>query len=73
MKNFRNGQRVQVVNGPLSGMKGTVVRIRKGDNGAWFKCDIRPMDSKIAGMFPFPIGDDRSNHTIIYPGECLPE
>jgi hypothetical protein len=51
----------------LLGRTGTVVRCRIADSGAWVKMD-EPIPEKIA---KFPKDDDRRNHVLLYPTECV--
>ena len=68
MKCFRNDQRVEVVaNGhPCAGKRGTVVRKRGQDDGAWIRFDEDLPDD----LRSFPKGDDRQNHMMLWPDEC---
>lgn len=70
MKNFRNGQRVTVaeVGHPLTGRKGSVVRLRRADNGAWVRMDDRPPEE----LCPFPVDDSRGHDVVLYPDQCKP-
>ena len=43
---------------------GTIVRIRKLDNGAWVRLDSRHE------RCPFPAGDRRESDLIAYPDDC---
>lgn len=69
LKKFTNSMRVEVKehdDPAMVGMLGTVVRLRQADNGAWVRMNIR-LDSD---DFPFPEGDSRSHHTLLYPDQC---
>lgn len=67
---FRNHQRVRVsrLDHPMCGNAGTVVRLRRADDGAWVDMD----DALPGDLRSFPAGDEagRQNHTILYPFEC---
>lgn len=65
MKRFRYRQRVRVVRGEPLGGKGTVVRLKIADDGAWVK-----MDTLRDNLRVFPIGDDRQNHIELFPEMC---
>lgn len=62
------GQRVYVVLDESSeaiGQWGTVVRLRRGDNGAWVKLDARHE------RCPFPADDaTRRTNVLTYPACC---
>ena len=68
MKRFKNQQRVMVNEkfDPLKGKLGTVVRLRRADNGAWIKMD----DALPLGLASFPSDDSRCNDIVLYPDEC---
>lgn len=74
VKSFSDGQRVSVrsVDGeysdpkPIEPQLGTVVRVRRSDNGAWVR-----LDKRIAEC-PFPADDDRANHVLVFPENCDP-
>jgi hypothetical protein len=71
VKRFKLKQRVFVRSdgdGAAVGEWGTVVRLRRADNGAWVKVDRRPPASP--ARFPFPATDPRANHLIAYPEDC---
>lgn len=68
MKTFMNGVRVRVTcsKHPLTGKTGAVVRLRRGDDGAWVRMDEDlPPEARA-----FPAGDDRARHAMLYPDEC---
>lgn len=74
MKTFKNGQRV-ILDQPemhkaLRGKIGTVVRLRRCDNGAWVRMDEDVPDE----LRSFPANDEagRGNHVMLYPEECSP-
>lgn len=45
---------------------GTVVRMRRGDEGAWIALDERGPDA----IHPFPADDHRACHVLAYPEDC---
>ena len=72
MRQFTNNQRV-IVDQPecldeLRGRTGTVVRLRRCDGAAWVDMD----DDIPDGARSFPHDDDRRNHVLLYPQECMP-
>jgi len=74
MKQFHNDQQVRLVNPPsrlkgMQGWTGTVVRLRRNDNGAWVRMD-RILPSKIR-VFDDP-DDTRFCHLLLFPDECKP-
>ncbi len=69
---FRDGQRVLVMSidevpGRIPPTEGTVVRLRRGDDGAWVALDQR-LD--VPGAHPFPAEDQRGRHVLVYPENC---
>lgn len=83
MKRFHTGQRVVVraavaAVGDGAGNRietasllGTVVRVRRGDNGAWVRLDERGPEE----LHAFPVDDSRALHVLTYPdwGELDPK
>lgn len=72
MMHFRLHQRVRIWRGDhadLIGRAGTVVRLRRGDDGAWVR-----LDEHLDAPKPFPDDDPdgRGNDLILYPDECEP-
>ena len=72
MKAFNNDQRVIVTQHAhaLNGLAGTVVRLRRADNGAWVK-----MDERREGFpWDFPADDPagRGSHALLWPENCSP-
>lgn len=66
MKRFKDNQRVRVLVGALTGREGTVVRLRRGDDGAWVN-----MDAELPPRLrAFPAKDQRARHAMLYPDEC---
>lgn len=45
---------------------GAVVRMRRGDDGAWIRLDRRQQEQ----FHPFGVGDERENHVLAYPENC---
>lgn len=70
IRKFNNNQRVRVSEpkNQLLGKAGTVVRLRRADDGAWVNMD----DALPDNLRSFPAGDKagRENHTILFPEEC---
>jgi hypothetical protein len=71
---FREGQRVRVLwcardEGTPVNAVGTVVRLRRADEGAWIALDKR---HEHAAFHPFPAEDEsgRGTHLLAYPDEC---
>lgn len=67
MRCFQNDQRVFVkhdADGNQIKAVGTVVRLRRADDGAWINLDQRHP------RCPFPADDPRSNHVIAFPEDC---
>jgi hypothetical protein len=63
------GQRVRITSeskDEMVGKLGTVVRLRRTDNGAWVNMD---RDLPIA-LRSFPEHDPRRRHMLVYPDEC---
>jgi hypothetical protein len=71
MKRFALGQRIRVHHTDkaafLGGAPGTVVRLRRADDGAWIELDER---SAVPNAHPFPQGDARERHVLCYPPGC---
>jgi hypothetical protein len=72
---LKNGQRVLVswcgefdVRRLMPPAAGTVVRVRRGDDGAWVALDVRREEA----MHPFPADDERGSHVLVYPEGCKP-
>jgi hypothetical protein len=72
---FTLGQRVTVhaaaspdgANGNIpGGACGTVVRLRRCDDGAWIELDTPAHDD----VHPFPADDPRARHVLAYPEDC---
>jgi len=53
----------------LGGAAGTVVRLRRADDGAWVRLDAR--QTPLA--HPFPEGDARGSDVLTCPAWCSPE
>lgn len=78
IQSFKMGQRVLVLASGVydstvlspAPIAGTVVRLRRADDGAWVKLDRR---SEQPGIHPFPEDDDagRGTHVCTFPDECL--
>jgi hypothetical protein len=69
MKRFRPAQRVVIApDYPDAGLTGTVVRLRRADDGAWVNLDTDPPDARRA----FPANDSRARHVLLFPDECNP-
>jgi hypothetical protein len=68
MKKFENKQRIVVDKGPLEGLEGTVVRLRRSDECAWVSMDERFYED--SSIYPFPADDSRATHTLLHPWEC---
>ena len=69
LSRFSNNLRIKIVehdNPEMVGLYGNVVRLRHADDGAWVRMDER-ID---CNNFPFPSGDPRSHHTMLYPEQC---
>jgi hypothetical protein len=70
VKRFEGGQRVHVrrdYRGNAIDCWGTVVRLRRADDGAWIALDVRNEHC------PFPSDDaTRSTHVMAYPVDCEP-
>jgi hypothetical protein len=75
VKRFIQGQRVMVKSVDVGVREfalskpalGTVVRLRRNDDGAWVSLYERnPNDS----VHPFPVGDSRATHVLTYPEHC---
>lgn len=69
MTRFKQGQRVIASNhadSDLHGYKGTVVRIRIADRGAWVQmdCDLPEHHQSFAS------DDSRYRHLLLYPADC---
>jgi hypothetical protein len=58
---FSNGQRVKVTEGDDAGKTGTVVRVRRGDDGAWIRLDTEPAHPNFLAQ------DERHNDVMLYP------
>lgn len=61
------GQRVYVLRDDSGGTIerwGTIVRLRRQDDGAWVRLDTRHE------RCPFPLGDRRDCDIIAYPDDC---
>jgi hypothetical protein len=73
VNDFRLGQRVVSVrgNGELDGARGTVVRLRRCDDGAWIRLDRRPVEN--CCCFPAIDPHGRGNDVVLYPEDCDPE
>jgi hypothetical protein len=77
MRRFTNGQRVLIQTCPafcdegvhFRGETGTVVRLRIADDGAWVRLDRIPPNNQYP--MPFPLDDDRANHVLLYPCDCV--
>lgn len=70
MRSFRNKQRVFVrVDADEKQVQrpGTVVRLRRADDGAWVRLDSKAVDPS---AHKFPRGDNRENHVLAYPEDC---
>lgn len=74
MKRFKgNGQRVWVravgefdkIDLPVPAV-GSIVRMRRCDDGAWIRLDVRQPEH----FHPFHEGDERSNDVIAFPENC---
>ena len=61
-----NGMRVRCIKEPLQGKLGTVVRVRRGDDGAWVHMD----DPLPQDLRSFPADDSRADHIVLFPEEC---
>ncbi len=72
MKQFNDRQRIMVVRPEiltqLRNKTGTVVRLRRCDGAAWVDMEEDLPD----GLRVFPCNDDRRNHVLLYPHECIP-
>jgi hypothetical protein len=71
VKRFELGQRVHVVRDQYANLidkPGKVVRLRRGDHGAWIQLDERD-----ELHCPFPADDDRGRNIMAYPEHCRPE
>lgn len=47
---------------PIEPTLGTVVRMRRSDNGAWVA-----LDKRIDYVCPFPADDSRATHVLVFP------
>ncbi len=71
MEYFCDGQKVRVTNPDggreaLRGWTGTVVRLRRQDDGAFINMD----QSLPTELMRFPEGDTRCRHILLYPDVC---
>lgn len=66
LRSFRDGQRVTVIAAAhqLHGRTGTVVRMRRGDDGAWVRMDERLPPNLVL------FADERARNALLYPDEC---
>ena len=74
MKQFKNGQRVVVKRGAdgielPNGAHGTVVRLRRCDDGAWVSLYNR-LSGDLEALHPFAVDDQRATHILAYPEDC---
>lgn len=61
---------VHVIEGKnLGGVNGTVVRMRRCDDGAWIALDTR-LGAPLDRVHPFPADDSRATHVLAFPEDC---
>lgn len=63
---FKQHQRIMVLNGPLAGRTGVVVRLRRKDDKVWVDMDL-PLEAPYA---KFPQGDPRQDLILLSPQDC---
>ena len=72
MRSFSINRRVVVqrtAEGLVVNAPGRVVRLRRGDDGAWVELDQRLADES---LHPFPASDTRGKHVLAFPEDCDP-
>jgi len=69
MISFWNKERVKIVDleHPLFGRRGTVSRMKSGENWAWVAIDPPDIDAVLA---LYPVGHSLRNCVKLYPDQC---
>jgi hypothetical protein len=61
---------IKTIGHPLCGRQVVLKRLRHCDDGGWYavRGEITELERDFAkGVLPFPAGDSRANHVLLYP------